>query len=69
MPETDAAETPAADDSSQDAAVAHVGLSGTKGKFIHGIRRKVLANVEDAGPEITTQAIHILRPIRFTAAD
>src|ERR1019366_1762087 len=69
MPGADAAQAPAAHDLSQCPRIVQVILAWAKGEFIYRVRGEVVANVEDAGPLVTGQAVPVFRSVGFTAAD
>src|SRR6266849_5043290 len=68
VPEGDAAETPASNHFAHRSRTVQVSFAGPKRQFIDGIRDEVMTNVEDAGPFVAGETVHIFRSARLAAA-
>src|SRR5579862_7064438 len=69
VPDADAAHLPSANYLSYYTRVAQEAFSRTKRQFVDCIHGYIVANVENARTFVAGQAIHVLRTIRFSAAD
>src|SRR5215469_4169076 len=63
------AQLPASNELPQHAILVEVTGTRAKRKGVDGVCYEVVANVEDAGPFVAGQTVHILRCIGFAATD
>src|SRR5580704_8800497 len=67
--EAHATEAPALQELAGHTAMVQVGPAGSERKLIDAVCREVVADVKNARSDIASQTIHVLRPVRFAAAD
>src|SRR5258708_5391350 len=65
VPQSDSTQVPSPDDFAEHAAGVQISLARSKGKFIHTVHSKVVADIEDAGPLVAMETADIFRPIRL----
>src|SRR5258708_26302994 len=63
VPQSDSTQVPSPDDFAERAAGVQISLARSKGKFIHTVHSKVVADIEDTWPPVAMEEAYIFRPI------
>ena len=61
MPQSDAAQAPAARDFAHGSGRVEEGLAGSEGKFVNGVHDDVVPHIENAGTFIALETVDVFR--------